>query len=113
MDNPKLPTVEPRKFNRLSLKQHKPLVQTLHDRVRGRVRYKVRGLQRSANLQRYLEFKLSREPGIERVHASSCTGNILILFTKEYNSPALATLIATIVNEYRQQPSKATGIDLK
>ncbi len=110
MDNPKLPTVEPRKLNRLSFKQHKPLVQTLHDRVRGRVRYKVRGLQGSANLQRYLEFKLSREPGIERVHASSCTGNILILFTKEYNSPALATLIVTIVNEYRQQPHKAIAL---
>ena len=107
MNNRELPTVERRNPSRFYSKQQKPLVQMLHDRVRGRVRYKVRGLQGSENLQRYLGFKLSSEPGIDLVRASSWSGNILILFTKEYNSQVIATSIATIVNEYRQQPNKA------
>ncbi|MDJ0530952.1 MAG: HAD-IC family P-type ATPase [Xenococcaceae cyanobacterium MO_207.B15] len=124
MNNRDLSTVEQRKLNRLSLKQQKPLVQALHNRVKGRVRYKVRGLQRSENLQQYLEFRLSKEPGIDYVRASSWSGNILILFTGErspkamqrglggfpherLHQEAIASLVTTIVKEYRQQPQKA------
>ncbi len=89
MNNRDLSTVEPRKPNRLSLKQQKTLLQTLHNRVKGRVSYKVRGLQGSENLQQYLEFRLSKEPGIDYVRASSWSGNILILFTKERSPKAM------------------------
>ena len=75
MNNRQLPTVGFRTPNRSYSKQSTPLVQTLHKCVKGRVRYKVRGLQHSTHLQRYLEFKLASRAGIERVRASSCTGN--------------------------------------
>ncbi|MDJ0687866.1 MAG: HAD-IC family P-type ATPase [Xenococcaceae cyanobacterium MO_188.B32] len=107
MNNRQLPSGESRKSHRLSLKQPKPLVQMLHNRVQGRVRYKIRGLKRSENLPQYLEFRLSSQPGINYVRASSWTGNILILFTKELSLKAIASLILTIVNEYRQQPKQA------
>ena len=113
MNNRQLPTVGFRTANRSYSKQSTPLVQTLHKRVKGRVRYKVRGLQHSTHLQRYLEFKLASRAGIERVRASSCTGNILILFTEEYNPKAIALLVTNIVKEYRQQPPKAIAEDLE
>ncbi|MDJ0591722.1 MAG: HAD-IC family P-type ATPase [Pleurocapsa sp. MO_226.B13] len=110
MNNRQLPTRETRKPKRLFLKKPKPLVQTLHDRVPGRVRYKVRGLKGSRNLQQYLEFKLSNRSGIDRIQVSSWSGNILILFTKEHNPQTIASSIATIVEEYRQQPQKAIAL---
>ncbi len=106
MNNRERPAVELRKANRLSSRR-KHLVQTLHNRVPGRVRYKVRGLQGSDNLQQYLEFKLSTQPGIDYVRASSWSGNILILYAKELNLKAPAALLKTIVLEYGKQPQKA------
>ena len=109
MNKHELPTREEKKPDRhFPLKQQKPLVQILHNRIKGRVRYKVRGLQQSENLQQYLKFRLSREPGIDFVRANSWTGNVLILFTKERHQNELASLIATIVQEYRQQPKDAS-----
>ena len=107
MNNHKLSIAERRKSHSLSLKQRKPLVQTLHARVGGRVRYKVRGLQGAENLQQYLEFSLSRQPGINYVRASSWSGNILIVFTQEHNIKAIASIIATIVREYQKNPQRA------
>ena len=108
MNNQKLPTGDEKKPDRLSLKQQKPLVQILHDRVEGRVRFKVRGLQQSENLQQYLKVRLSSEPGIDFVRINSWTGNVLILFTKEQKQiEEITSLVETIVQEYRQQPQTA------
>ncbi len=110
MNNRQLLTVGRRTTARPYLKQPTPLVQTLHNCVKGRVRYKVRGLRHSTHLQRYLEFRLASRSGIERIRASSCTGNILILFTEEHNLKAIALLVTTIVKEYRKQPQKAIAL---
>ena len=59
MNDRQLLTVGRRTPARSYLKQPTPLVQTLHDCVKGRVRYKVRGLRHSTHLQRYLEFRCS------------------------------------------------------
>ena len=91
----------------LKLHQAKPLLHILHNSVPGRRRYKVRGLQRSKNLGQYLELRLSREPEIDSVRASSWSGNIVIVFSKERNHKAITSLIQTIVNEYRQEPKQA------
>ncbi len=108
MNNHKLPTGERNKpERRLSLKQQKPLVQVLHNHVEGRVRYKVRGLQQSENLQQYLKFRLSSEPGIDFVRTNSWTGNVLILFAKERHPDDITSLVVTIVQEYRQQSPQA------
>ncbi|MEM8832492.1 MAG: HAD-IC family P-type ATPase [Cyanobacteria bacterium P01_G01_bin.19] len=112
MNNSNLPNVV-RKPDCLCSEPQKPLVQTLHDRVRGRVRYKVRGLQGSEYLQQFLEFRLSSKPGINRIHASTWSGNILIFYSIELNSQAIASLIATIVEEYRQQPKKAIANNMQ
>lgn len=107
MNNRQLPTRERRKSRHLSSKQQRPLVQTLHNSVKGRVRYHVRGLKRAENLQHYLEFRLSSATGINYVRASSWTGNILISFTQERSLKAIASLVTTIVEEYKQQPQQA------
>ena len=94
-------------MNHTKLQQERPILRTLHNRIPGRVRYKVIGLQQSKNLQQYLEFRLSREPGINSVRVSSWTGNILILFTKELGFNGITSLVTIIIQEYRQKPKQA------
>ncbi len=103
MNNHQLPT----KKARLSLEQQTSLVQILHDRVKGRVRYKVRGLQGSVNCQKYLEFSLSSKSGINYVRASSWSGNVLIVFSQEFSLQRIMTLVIEAVQEYRQKPKEA------
>lgn len=57
-----------------------PLVQALHTAVRGRVRFRVQGLQGTVPLKQYLEFHLLQEPGISYASASTTTGNLLVQF---------------------------------
>ncbi len=89
------------------LHQARPLLHILHNSVPGRRRYKVRGLQGSENLAQYLELRLSREPEIDYVRASSWSGNIVIVFSKEGNHKAIASLVKRTVQQYRQDPKQA------
>ncbi|MEO1134826.1 MAG: cation-transporting P-type ATPase, partial [Cyanobacteria bacterium J06639_1] len=57
-----------------------PLVLAIHTSVQGRVRLKIRGLQRSPRLQHAIEWELQRENGIVRTRASLLTGNVLVTF---------------------------------
>ncbi|RMF22534.1 MAG: cation-transporting P-type ATPase [Cyanobacteria bacterium J083] len=93
-------------LNQRSCKRQKPLLQTLHNSVKGRVRYKVRGLRGSENLQQYLEFKLSGQPGIDYIRASSWSGNVLILF-KDFSPQQLVKLLEHTIKEYRKKPQTA------
>ena len=110
MNNRKLRAVERSQPNRRFSSRQKPLVQTLHNRVPGRLRYKVKGLQGSDNLQQYLEFKLATQPGIDYVRGSVWSGNILILHSKDLDCKAITALVKTIVQGYRKQPQKALAL---
>jgi P-type Ca2+ transporter type 2C len=61
------------------------LVKVINDSVRGRVRYKIEGLYRSAAFKYRLEILLSTSPEINHVSASILTGNVLIIFDPECN----------------------------
>jgi Ca2+-transporting ATPase len=69
----------------------------LHDALKGRARYQVRGLYRSELLKRRLEGLLRREVGVQRVSASVLTGHLLVLFNSDRTAPAIATIIEQIV----------------
>jgi Ca2+-transporting ATPase len=79
------------------------LVQSLHTVVKGRARYKITGLQGSREIQQYLEFKLSTEPGVFRASASPVTGNILVLFHPDYSPGEIANLLTELLLDYRNK----------
>ncbi len=97
-----------RNFGKTSTEKKPWLVKVVHARVRGRCRYKVRGLLRSETLKRYLEFRLSAAPGIDYVRANPMTGNVLVRFPAEQSYSRIAEGIKSTVLEYIQNPELVT-----
>ena len=93
----------------LASTEKKPwLVKVVHARVRGRCRYKVRGLCGSVALKRYLELRLSAARGIDYVRANAVTGNVLLRFQAQRSPRAMAAVIESAVKEYILNPELAT-----
>ncbi len=94
------------------------MVYTIHTSVKGRARFKVKGLYRSDPLKEYLELQLSGREGISRVSVSILTGNVLIIFNSDNNiNPVrkmehsngvnvIASLIEDIVREHKSNTVK-------
>ncbi|MBE9169854.1 cation-transporting P-type ATPase [Pleurocapsales cyanobacterium LEGE 06147] len=92
----------------ISIQKKNYPIQPLHTAVKGRARYKVRSLRYDQTLKQYLEYRLSSEPGIKQVRASSVTGNLLVLFdAKQQDTKAIASQLETIVREYNKNPKGA------
>ena len=73
------------------------MVKAIHDKVEGRARFKVPGLQRSEPLKRFLESQLSEKSGILSVSASVTTGNLLVSFNSYNNSKSVGRLISDVL----------------
>ncbi len=78
------------------------MVQAIHTAIKGRTRYYVRELYRSASVQKYLERSLSQQAEIIKVTASSLTGNLLVKFKPDKSSAEIATLIERSISTYQQ-----------
>ena len=65
----------------------------IHDAVKGRIRYKVKGLYRSEPLKDELESVLGREKDVTFVTASVLTGKILVIFDPECNPRKIASIV--------------------
>ena len=78
------------------------VIQALHTVVKGRARYKVKGLYGSDVLKRYLELTLAERAEIWQYSASTLTGNILVFFHPDTSPAEIATLLLTIVAEYQK-----------
>lgn len=76
------------------------MVQPIHASVKGRARYKVKGLRRSESLKKYFEFKLSEKEGVTSFSVNTLTGNILIFFNSDNDVQKVAQFIKEIVLEY-------------
>ncbi|MDJ0800069.1 MAG: cation-transporting P-type ATPase [Calothrix sp. MO_167.B12] len=85
----------------------KPLVLAIHTTVVGRVRYKVHGLRNSDTLKILLELKLKTHRYITQVHASTLTGNILVIFSADYSITEISCFIEKIVLEHRSKLCKS------
>jgi len=84
------------------------MVQILHASVKGRARYKVKGLHRSESLKKHIEFRLAKKEGISRFSVNALTGNILVFFNSGNDVNAIASVIEGIVLEHKEasiQPS--------
>ena len=75
------------------------MVTAIHTHVEGRGRYKVDGLFQSEECKTFLELRLSRFNGIERVSASALTGNILVRFNSDNTHAAIQELIRQALKE--------------
>ncbi len=79
------------------------MVQAIHASVKGRARYKVKGLYRSESLKKYLESRLSGRDGISYFSANTLTGNVLVYFNSHNTPHAIASLIEGIAIEYSNE----------
>jgi undecaprenyl-diphosphatase len=79
------------------------LVRPIHTAVKGRARYKVKGLHREKSLKKYLEFRLSEEDGIAQVRANHLTGSVLVIFHPDISTNAIALFIQDIILDYRKE----------
>jgi Ca2+-transporting ATPase len=82
-------------------------VKIVHGTVKGRCRYKVRGLLRSKAMKQYLEFNLSLHKDIKTVRANVLTGNILLYFQPAQTVIEIATIINSLVRDYSQPPQES------
>ena len=83
------------------------LVQPIHTAVKGRARFKVKGLYHSESLKQHLEFNLNQDSGIVKVLANPLTGNILIFFAPNRSFDHIAAPIEPLVLNYRKQRGKS------
>ncbi|MDO8746867.1 MAG: cation-transporting P-type ATPase, partial [Thermodesulfovibrionales bacterium] len=78
------------------------MVQAIHTSVKGRARYKIKGLYRSESLKKHIEFRLSEKEGISHFSVNAITGNILIYFNSNDNTHTIASVIEGIVIEHKE-----------
>jgi Ca2+-transporting ATPase len=93
-----------------SHKSKSPIVQPIHS-IKGRARYKVTGLRGSVALKQYVEFRLAAEVGINRVSASSDSGNVLVLFDAKYTVGEIAARLKRTVTDYCAQRKKTGNVN--
>ena len=89
------------------------MLREIHNAIRGRVRYKVKGLYRSAALRYRLETIPSRSQEVNHVSASTLTGNVLILFNPDCNLRVIASLVEkAAVDHFRQHETGIGDVSL-
>jgi len=69
------------------------LLRVLHNAVRGRVRYKVKGLYRSEELKARLASLILAHPEIWEVSPNTLTGNVLVFYDPQSNPRIIATIV--------------------
>ena len=78
------------------------MVHTIHTSVKGRARYKIKGLYRSESLKKHIECRLLEKEGISHFSVNAITGNILIFFNSNNNTHTIASVIEGIVIEHKE-----------
>jgi len=83
------------------------VIHSVHTSLKGRTRYRVKGLYRSHRLKSRLESQLGNEEGITRVNASTLTGNLLVFYNFDRSRSDVAGLIQKIVADYSRKATKS------
>jgi Ca2+-transporting ATPase len=79
------------------------VIEPVHACLKGRTRYRVKGLYRSGFLKTCLESQLRSEKGVTRADASILTGNILVTYNGGRSPSDIAGLIQGIVAGYTER----------
>lgn len=88
------------------------MVRKVHNSVKGRIRYSVKGLYRSEPLKSELESSLGQEPDVTHVSASVLTGKVLVVFNPRCNPRKIASLIESIAVAHFHQVSTLPSRDV-
>jgi len=81
------------------------VIQVVHSAIKGRARYKVKGLYRSESLKKHLESKLSEKEDITSFSVNTLTSNILVFFNSNNTVHTIASVIEGIVIDYNNEQS--------
>ncbi len=79
------------------------MVRPVHVAVKGRARFKVAGLYRSALLKDRIELTLNSLDGIREASANTHTGNVLVYFNSHNTPESIASAIAAAVYDCKSQ----------
>ncbi|WP_420266230.1 HAD-IC family P-type ATPase [Candidatus Magnetominusculus dajiuhuensis] len=80
----------------------------VHVKVKGRARYKVRGLYRCDPLKEHIFAYLTREDGINSVAINTLTSTVLVSYNDANSPTTISSYLETIVGDYKQ-PSGVQG----
>ncbi len=76
------------------------MVRTVHNSVKGRVRFKVEGLYRKDPLRTIIEETLSLHPGISGFSANVLTGSVIVKFNSGNTAEIISRVIEAAVIEF-------------
>jgi Ca2+-transporting ATPase len=79
------------------------MLELVHDSVRGRIRFKVKGLYRDRGFKAHLEGCLPRHSGVAAATASTATGNLLVRYNSAMTPSRLAGLVQQAAEEFRRK----------
>jgi Ca2+-transporting ATPase len=82
------------------------VLRPIHASLKGRTRYRVKGLYRSHPFKTHLESQLRSKEGITRVSASTLTGNLLVAYNSDRSPSDISGLIQRIVADYTRKAVK-------
>lgn len=78
----------------------KGVVQAIHTVVKGRARFRVKGLYASETLKEFICARLTDCKGIQSVSVNTLTGSVLVFYNSNNTHLTVASVIKTIVSEY-------------
>ena len=76
------------------------MVQAVHTNLAGRGRFSVEGLKGSSDLKQWLEERLVKKHGMQRVSANTVTGNILVVFDPKKDHEIIINLIKHVITKF-------------
>ena len=79
------------------------MVKIIHNGVRGRVRYRLKGLYRSLPLKYRLEMQLSGDTEVREVSANILTGNLLVIFDPDCNVRKIGLRVEEIATAFLRE----------
>lgn len=79
------------------------MLKLVHDSVRGRTRFKIRGLNRDKGFKEHLEGVLPRQSGVSKATACTATGNLLVCYDSEMTSVHLTALVKQAAADFHRK----------
>ena len=76
------------------------MVETLHDSIAGRVRFRVKQIYRCDSLKYHLEHTLEGDPAVISAHANTLTSTILVRFNSGAASDYIRSLIERALAQF-------------
>ncbi len=76
-------------------------IEPVHTALKGRTRFRIKGLYRSESMRKFIETKLSGRNEVSSVTANVLTSNILVFFNSGNTAATISALLEEIVSEYQ------------